>query len=341
MHYSAFLCLLASVAGHSIDTSSAAKQRLSSARDLCKREVTCVLNAEASEGPFYITSPLVRSSIVEDRAGALLDLEIQVIDVRSCEPVNNVWVDIWHADADGVYSGWATGKSLEPFSSLPQDQYDSSSFDFNGLQAQGELKKRGIPVDDTRFLRGVQRSVKGFVNFKTIVPGWYRGRADHIHVRVHSSNSSVVDGHLLGGTVSHTGQLYFANDFVHQLEANVAPYNARTLEPKKNEYDHQYVEARGYEQIVQISQSSHGNYLGQVVVGIDPSAVQPPGKGPGFGDGPHRGPHHRHPEDGDQHLVLLNVILAVFVVIVLLSGLMLWRSLRNSNNQEYQVIAPE
>ena len=49
------------------------------------------------------------------------------------------------------------------------------------------------------FLRGIQRTdAKGLATFVTVFPGWYQGRTTHIHVKVH-----------LGGTVIHTGQLYF------------------------------------------------------------------------------------------------------------------------------------
>ena len=73
-------------------------------------------------------------------------------------------VDIWHADAGGLYSGEAM------------------------LQTDGQT-----------FLRGIQRTdAKGVATFQTIYPGWYTGRAVHIHVKVH-----------LGGRVVHTGQLFF------------------------------------------------------------------------------------------------------------------------------------
>lgn len=340
MRYSAVLGFLASVACHSIDTSSAAQAHLLSARDLCKREITCILAAEATEGPFYIISPLVRSCIAEDRAGATFNLEIQVIDVRSCEPVSDVWVDIWHADADGVYSGWATGKSLEPIAPMLLDEYDSSIFNTVDFQAQGGLKKRGIPIDDTRFLRGVQRSKKGRVQFDTIVPGWYRGRADHIHVRVHSSNSSIVDGHLLGGTVSHTGQFYFDNAFVQELKDSVAPYNTRTLEPKKNEDDFPYIESRGYEQIIKISTTLSGSFHGKVVVGIDPSAIHPPGFGKGPHDGPPGGPHHGRP-GYDGHPLLQNIVLGFFVIVVLLGAVVFWKAQQGSRSQGHEQVASD
>lgn len=340
MRYKACLAFLAYVAGHSIDSSSSVLARLLTARSLCRREISCILNAEASEGPFYVAAPLIRSSIVEDRAGAKLDLTIEVMDARTCEPIKDIWIDIWHADADGVYSGWASGKSLTPISSLPSSKEDVTNFDFDHFRPD-VLRKRGVPVDDTRFLRGVQRtSKKGLVNFETIVPGWYRGRSDHIHVRVHSSNSTVVDGHLLGGTVSHTGQFFFDDSFIRSLKASIAPYNTRELEPKQNLDDFIYKESRGFEQIVKITESSPGRYRGSVVVGIDPSSIQPPSKGPGFGRRP---PHGRPPggpiADGARP-GLQNFVLGFFVVLIVLSGIFYWRGQRNIA-QEGHVYLPE
>ena len=43
-----------------------------------------------------------------------------------------------------------------------------------------------------------QHRRKGRRPFKTLYPGWYQGRAVHIHVKVH-----------VGGNVVHTGQLFF------------------------------------------------------------------------------------------------------------------------------------
>lgn len=40
----------------------------------------------------------------EGRAGLPLRLSITVLDVRSCSPVRNAVVDLWHCDSTGIYS---------------------------------------------------------------------------------------------------------------------------------------------------------------------------------------------------------------------------------------------
>ncbi len=66
------------------------------------------------------------------------------------------------------------------------------------------------------FLRGVQKTdANGLAVFTTIYPGWYQGRAVHIHVKVH-----------VGGNVVHTGQLFFS-DALTDAVYKTAPYAAR------------------------------------------------------------------------------------------------------------------
>ena len=68
---------------------------------------SCVLIPEVTDGPYYVTGEQIRSNVKEDlySDGVDLYLEVQYIDINTCEPVPNVWVDIWNANATGVYSG--------------------------------------------------------------------------------------------------------------------------------------------------------------------------------------------------------------------------------------------
>lgn len=325
------------VAAHDVTTHSRAENLLAHAnllsrRSLCaRRDLSCVLAAEVTEGPFYIVDPLVRSDIAEDRVGESLALDIQVVDVASCEPVPLVWVDIWHADAEGEYSGWSTGASIDPLpvisSPSPSSSTSSSEVDWSEVDVEHALQlvKRGTPVVDSRWLRGVQRTDgDGRVHFTSIVPGWYEGRCDHIHIRIHAANTTFAhdDGHLLGasGAVSHTGQLFFQDTFISDLadpERGVAPYNTRTLRPKLNDEDFLFREGRGAEQLVDITPRSSGGFEGTIVVGIDPSAVRKPERdhrGGGGGGGPPpppRGPHRPHFEFGDGTTVLILLVVVV------------------------------
>lgn len=121
----------------------------------------CTLSPSETKGPFPIKSPaeLVKSSIVSDREGIPMTISIQVVNNNSdCQPVAGAMVDVWHCDADGNYSEYG-GSGMQPTN-----------------------------YTNAHFLRGRQTTdAEGKVNFISIYPGWYRGRAPHIHVEVLSS----------------------------------------------------------------------------------------------------------------------------------------------------------
>lgn len=116
----------------------------------------CAVTPSETIGPFPSLTDLFRSDIRDGKAGALLTLTIRVVNTnQNCAPVTNASVEIWHVDAVGNYS-----------------QY--------GTQAA------------QTFLRGIQRTdADGSVTFTTIYPGWYQGRATHIHVEVTINGASV------------------------------------------------------------------------------------------------------------------------------------------------------
>jgi protocatechuate 3,4-dioxygenase beta subunit len=123
--------------------------------------VSCVLTPEQTEGPYYIPGELVRRNITEGRPGTPLSLRAYVVDASTCRPIENAAVDVWHADASGVYSGFGAGAASRTF------------------------------------MRGIQRtSAKGLALFRTVYPGWYQGRTVHIHVKVHIGGNVVHTGQL-------------------------------------------------------------------------------------------------------------------------------------------------
>jgi len=124
-------------------------------------EITCVLTPEQTEGPYYIADEKVRRNITEGRPGTPLSLRAFVVDASTCKPIKNAAVDIWHADAGGVYSGFGQG------------------------------------ADNRTFMRGIQRTnAKGLAIFRTVYPGWYSGRTVHIHVKVHLGGNVLHTGQL-------------------------------------------------------------------------------------------------------------------------------------------------
>lgn len=132
-------------------------------RPVTPEDVTCWLTPSETEGPYYVNANLVRQNITEGRAGAPLQCVINVVD-ENCSPIPNVMVDIWHCDKDGVYSGYA-----------------------------GQLG--GLDTTGQTFMRGIQfTNANGQVTFQTIYPGWYPGRAVHVHFKVRTSGTTYVTG---------------------------------------------------------------------------------------------------------------------------------------------------
>ena len=149
----------------------------------------CVLTPELTEGPFYVDNAVFRRKVTEGRAGYPLQLRLRVQDAAGCKPIQGAVVEIWHADANGDYSG------------------------VNGAS--------------TTFLRGQQRTNKnGIAVFETIYPGWYTGRAVHIHLKVH-----------VGGSEVHTGQLFFKDAITQSVFQDNAPYSSRGTQDTFNADD--------------------------------------------------------------------------------------------------------
>ncbi|EEY23454.1 conserved hypothetical protein [Verticillium alfalfae VaMs.102] len=66
---------------------------------------SCVLTPEVTQGPYYVGGEYVRRNIIEEQEGVNIVLDYQVIDVDTCEPVPNVYLEMWHCNSTGVYSG--------------------------------------------------------------------------------------------------------------------------------------------------------------------------------------------------------------------------------------------
>lgn len=148
----------------------------------------CVLTPEETEGPYYVKSSQIRQDITEGKAGQAMQLVLTVVNARTCEPIPNAMVDVWHADAEGVYSAY-TG------------QGDSRSVD-----TTGKTFLRGIQVTDS----------KGQATFTSLYPGWYRGRTTHIHFKIHFNDNTRV-----------TSQLYFPEDISTAVYTSHSAYKTR------------------------------------------------------------------------------------------------------------------
>jgi len=148
----------------------------------------CVLTPQSESGPYYLDPKLVRADIAEGRPGVPLGLRLRVIEAGSCTPISGARVDVWHCDARGIYSGFP-------------GQSDTHKLDQSGKT----------------FLRGTQMAdASGWAGFRTIYPGWYAGRATHIHFRVY-----------LDETTALTGQTFFPEALNEFIYTNVPDYTGR------------------------------------------------------------------------------------------------------------------
>jgi protocatechuate 3,4-dioxygenase beta subunit len=192
-----------------------------------------VLTPEQTQGPYYVSGSLMRSDITEGQRGLPLDLRLVVQRVGSCEAIRDATVEVWHANASGTYSG----------------------FTAQGAGGAGPPGGSRQVTDATRFLRGAQRSdADGAVTFRTIYPGWYQGRTTHIHVKVH-----------LGGSVVHTGQLYF-DQAVSDAVYRTPPYASHGEPTTTNSTDGIYADG-GRESTLTLRRSGSG-YAGRLVLGV-------------------------------------------------------------------------
>jgi protocatechuate 3,4-dioxygenase beta subunit len=179
------------------------------------------LAPEMTEGPYYLDLDLVRSDVREDRTGATFNLNFIVMNVAGQTPVAGAAVDIWHCDAEGIYSGFVAA-------STGSNGGSGGGGGAPGGGGPGDAGGGGATsTDDSTFLRGTQVSGSdGRVSFTTTYPGWYTGRTVHIHVKVHA-----------GGKEIHTGQLFFDDDFTDALYASTAPYSSRDERTTRNDDD--------------------------------------------------------------------------------------------------------
>ncbi|MGC4040584.1 MAG: T9SS type A sorting domain-containing protein [Flavobacterium sp.] len=134
-----------------------AKEASAEAVDIASCSVT---NSETA-GPFPTITPasLVRSNIIVDRTGVAFTININIMNVNgNCTALQGAIVDIWHCDKDGNYS-----------------EYGGTAMQSTNYTAY-------------HFLRGRQTTdANGLVSFTSIFPGWYTGRATHIHVHIYNS----------------------------------------------------------------------------------------------------------------------------------------------------------
>lgn len=166
---------------------------------------TCVVKPQQTEGPYFVDERLKRSDIRYDPAdnlvkqGVPLRLVFQVSQIsnNTCTPLQDAIVDVWHCDAEGVYS---------------------------------DVQDRSFSTVGKKFLRGYQvTNANGKAEFVTIYPGWYPGRTVHIHFKIRTNSADRQGSEF-------TSQLYFDDAITDRVHAQ-APYAAKGQRTQKNDRD--------------------------------------------------------------------------------------------------------
>jgi len=123
---------------------------------------SCTVSQSETAGPFPTKDPSTLSitDIRSDRTGVAFSIKITIQNKsNNCSPMAGAIVDIWHCDKDGYYS-----------------EYGGS-----GMQS--------VNLTSVHFLRGRQvTNNEGVAAFTSIFPGWYSGRAPHIHVHIYDAS---------------------------------------------------------------------------------------------------------------------------------------------------------
>ncbi|KAF8735953.1 hypothetical protein AX14_001159 [Amanita brunnescens Koide BX004] len=237
---------------------------------------SCVLTPVVTEGPYYHKERHpIRQNIVEYQDGLMLLLDIGVIDINTCKPLPNVLVDIWQANATGQYAGHPVPKpGLE-------NEPPAAEGKRKGLRSPYPLTK---PKET--FLRGAwPTNDHGVAQFVSIFPGYYAGRAIHVHTKVFTEWDTLQDGTFRSDKLAHVGQFFFDDDITEEI-VKMHPY---VTNPIKDTLGRK----RNWEDGLNIFQDSHspeGEYnpifklellggvirqglIGYITMGINSSAV--------------------------------------------------------------------
>lgn len=181
---------------------------------------TCAVSPTETIGPYPSLGDFIRSDVREDRQGVPLNLTVTVVNVnQACAVVAGAAVEIWQCDVDGSYSQYGTTRSAT-------------------------------------FLRGLQTTDSGGrAVFTTIYPGWYQGRATHIHVEVSIAGRSV-----------KVTQIAFPETVSAEVYRS-GVYASRGQNPTTNARDNVFSDGVAQE-LLTISGSPSAGYTGTFQVGI-------------------------------------------------------------------------
>ncbi len=211
-------------AGAAPTTSAAAPSTTTASTPAAGASSACAVSPSETAGPFPSLHQLFRSDIREGRTGVSLLLGLSVVNVNAaCSPVANANVEIWQCDAEGHYSEYSAG----------------------GYDGRAQTFLRGIQTTDAA----------GRVTFTTVYPGWYQGRATHIHIEV-----------KVGGRSVKVTQIAFPESLSAQVHAS-GVYASRGMNPTSNLRDMVFADSLSSELAVLTGDPAAG-YQGTYTVGI-------------------------------------------------------------------------
>jgi protocatechuate 3,4-dioxygenase beta subunit len=210
----------AAVAAACGESSPTSPSSTSTSTTTTSTNASCTVTPTETIGPYPSRSDMFRSDVRENRQGTALTLTINVVNVNNaCAAVSGAEVEIWHVDAAGDYS-----------------QYGSQTA--------------------ATFLRGIQTTnAAGEVTFTTIYPGWYQGRATHIHVEV-----------TIGGRSVKVTQMAFPEPINNAVHTS-GVYASRGTNPMSNQSDGIFSDSLSSE-LVTPSGSPSSGYSATFQVGI-------------------------------------------------------------------------
>jgi len=190
----------------------------------------CSSTLEGEEGPYFVDDSATgyqRSNILSNldgtttQTGVPLALTVYVFDSEnSCTAMQNVQVDIWQCNAEGIYSAESSESTTT------------------------ESWLRGYQLTDST----------GKVEFTTIIPGWYSGRTTHIHMRLRST----YDETDTSGT--NTMQVFFDQTLIDTLSTSVSPYSSEGTNPTTNASDRVYADQEDGTTLLTLAGSTAAGY---------------------------------------------------------------------------------
>lgn len=215
----------------------------------------CILDPEVTEGPYWVEGHLIRPDVREEEDGVVLHLDVNVIDVTTCQPIPDIYVELWGCNSTGVYTG---------------------------VVARGNGAGAAAPEEiNNSALRGLQQTNKnGTASFVTVIPGHYVGRTNHLHTIVHHGATRLANNTIQGGTISHVGQFYFDQSLLQTVE-ETAPYSTNKQAWTKNNVDFLLRQGQANQdnpimQITMLGASVSDGLHGVIDVGVNPTARRTP-----------------------------------------------------------------